>query len=87
MFPAYGGFHKDRDGRSGSATRISPVLREEVDFLVKNPEYDYEVPVIVQVDPGFFQRHQANRRARGVDFDSIAGLETGRIGVYQLPTS
>ena len=52
MFPAYGGFGKKQDGVAPSAIKISPVLRDEVDFLSKNPEYDYPVPVIVQVDPG-----------------------------------
>ena len=74
MFPAYGGFEQERDGVAGSSPKISPVLEEEVDFLVQNPDYDYAVPVIVQVDPGFFQRSQSLRRSRAADFDNSLSL-------------
>ncbi len=62
---------------SAEAGKISPVLREEVVFLSANPKYDYPVPVIVQVNPGFFQRSQANRRGRGLDMDNSLSLVHG----------
>ena len=77
MFPAYGGVGKGRDGATGSGSKISPALRAEVAFLAQNPEYDYAVPVIVQVDPEFFRRHQAYRRARGANFDNSLALVHG----------
>ena len=46
-------------------------------FLSANPKYDYPVPVIVQVNPGFFQRSQANRRGRGLDMDNSLSLVHG----------
>ncbi len=62
---------------SAEAGKISRVLREEVAFLSANPKYDYPVPVIVQVNPGFFQRSQTNRRGRGLDVDNSLSLVHG----------
>ena len=62
---------------SVEAEKISPVLREEVAFLSANPRYDYPVPVIVQVNPEFFQRNRGNHRGRGRDFDNGLSLVHG----------
>ena len=45
--------------------RISPVLRQEVDFLISNPRFDYAMPVIVQVKRDLFQRTEIQRQRRG----------------------
>ncbi len=34
--------------------KISPVLKQEVDFLLENPRFDYRMPLIIQVQRDFF---------------------------------
>lgn len=41
--------------------KISPVLLREVRFLRDNPDYDYPIPVIVQLEPRFFAEEKARR--------------------------
>ncbi len=48
-----------------------------MDFLVLRSEYDYPIPVIVQVDRSFFQRDQKLRPARGVETDNSLSLVYG----------
>lgn len=43
--PSYGGGRP----KSNPSKKISPVLKQEVDFLVENPQFDDSIPVIVQV--------------------------------------
>ena len=45
--------------------RISPVLQQEVDFLISNPRFDYAMPVIVQVKRDLCQRTEVQRQRRG----------------------
>jgi len=50
--------------------RIAPVLRDEAAFLKANPQYDYEIPVIITVRRDYFQetadRHRnLDRREAG----------------------
>ena len=56
---------------SESSGKISPLLQQEVDFIVQHPQYDYSIPVIVQVRPDFFARNQTLRRQRGQDTDNL----------------
>ncbi len=45
--------------------KISPVLKQEVDLLLENPRFDYPIPLIVQVQSDFFERHRGISRAGG----------------------
>ncbi len=49
------------DGRQDGAHKISPVLAAEVRMLMARPDYDYPIPLIVQVDPEEFARDEAER--------------------------
>ena len=51
--------------------KISPMLKQEVDFTVRNPQYGYPIPVIVQVRPDFFARNERLQRQRGQSTDNL----------------
>ncbi|HUV12888.1 MAG TPA: hypothetical protein VMY18_04535, partial [Acidobacteriota bacterium] len=43
-------------------SRIAPVLRDEAAFLRSNPQYDYEIPVIIKVRRDHFREADARHR-------------------------
>ena len=63
VLPSFG--RLSRENKSMGIHRISPVLRQEVDFLTSNPRFDYAIPVIVQVKRDLFQRTEVKRRRLG----------------------
>ena len=63
VLPTFG--RLKRENKSMGIHRISPVLRQEVDFLTSNPRFDYAIPVIVQVKRDLFQRTEVQRQRRG----------------------
>ncbi len=67
--------------------KISPLLRQEVDFTLRNPQYGYPIPVIVQVRPDFFARNESLQRQRGQSIDNlISGVNgyTARLTGQQI---
>ncbi len=51
--------------------KISPVLKQEVDFLLENPRFDYRMPLIIQVQRDFFERQRSIGRAGGHRSDNM----------------
>ncbi len=37
--------------------KLSPVLRDEMSYLLSNPEFDYDIAVIVRVNPDLFAQN------------------------------
>ena len=64
LLPAKGALGSDE------VEKISPLLKQEVDFLVENPQFDYSIPLIVQVQRTFFQRQESARRGRAQRSDN-----------------
>ncbi len=71
LLPAYGALGSDE------AKKISPLLKQEVDFLVENPRFDYSIPLIVQVRPALFERQAAARQGRAQRSDNSLAAVNG----------
>jgi len=56
------------------AKKLSPILQEEVASLTANPNQDYPMAIIVQVDAGFFAHTEEIRRQRGEDSNNALSL-------------
>ena len=65
--PSYGAGKRGSDG----SEKISPVLKQEVDFLLQNPHFDYPIPLIIQVQSDFFERQRSIGRAGGHRTDNM----------------
>ena len=61
----------------GIAKKLSPVLKEEVEFLSYHPHYDYPMRVIVQVQPDFFTRTRRESSRAGRPLENTLSLVRG----------
>ena len=54
--PSFAGHRNagSQDLPASFSEKLSPILRDEISFLAANPQFDYDIPVIVKVSPDFF---------------------------------
>jgi len=66
--------------------KLSPVLRDQISFLLSNPQLDHEIPVIVRVNPDLFAR---NAKLEGSKFSQGSNKALSFINSYmaRLPAA
>ena len=48
---------RSQDLLASLSHKLSPALRDQISFLLSNPQLDHEIPIIVRVNPDFFAQN------------------------------
>ena len=77
---------KSQDLLASLSHKLSPALRDQISFLLSNPQLDHEIPVIVRVNPDLFAQ---NAELEGSEFSKGSNKALSLINSYmtRLPAA